>query len=118
MKTQIMKAEEAKEAGWLKYNDGPHLCVDVPDGRSTIVAKLSNGRQILFSFLPYEKNGIPRCIDIEDHGGEEFPNFPNEGVTCYRQHLIAFSGAGPDAFRSDETDRPVTKVALLLKEAE
>ena len=117
MKTQLLPHNQVEAAGFAKFNDGQHLCVEVPDGRSTISVKLSDGRQITFAFCPYEKDGRPQCIDIHDNGGKPLPNFVNKGQTLYQQQFIAFSGAGPDAFRTKADDaRPTTLIALLLHE--
>ena len=119
MKTQLLPADQVESAGFARFNGGNHLCVDVPDGSSTISVKLSDGRQITFAFCPYRKDGVPKCIDIHDMGGKQLPDFVNKGQTHYQQQLIAFSGAGPDAFRTKADDeRPTTLIALLLHNPE
>jgi|TARA_R110000803_G_scaffold103620_1_gene171772 hypothetical protein len=94
------------------WNDCDHLCVDVPDGISTISCKLSDGRQITFGFTPYELNGIPKCIDIRDTGN---PLEESLGTNSkqYRQVCNGFSGGGT-AFRSSKIEKPITLLSLII----
>lgn len=61
---------ESVPAGFSRYNRGPHLCVEVPNGQSTITVRTSNGRQVTFAFCPYDENGPPMCIDIHHATGD------------------------------------------------
>lgn len=112
--------DQVEDAGFAKFNGGDHLCVDIPDGHYTITVKNSEGRKVTFAFCPYEEGGVPRCIDIQDHGGKEigddqaFLSPTQKGVA---QSLICFSGGGT-AFRvDDKAEKAVTLTTLLLKPA-
>ena len=110
---QIIPADQAEENGFAKFNGGPHLCVEVPNGHFTISAKLSDGRQITFAFSPYEENGVAKCVDVHDKGGKKIEH---QGQTREEQQVICFSGGGPDPFRTKEdSDKPVTLTTILLK---
>tara|TARA_R110002167_G_scaffold99086_1_gene260112 strand:- start:52 stop:741 length:690 start_codon:yes stop_codon:yes gene_type:complete len=94
------------------WNDCDHLCVDVPDGVSTISCKLSDGRQITFGFTPYETGGIPKCIDIRDTGNP-LGDRMGTGSKQYRQVCNGFSGSST-AFRSSKIEKPITLLSLII----
>jgi len=101
-KTEVMEAGKVEDAGFMRFNGGTHLAVDVPDGMSTISAKLSDGRKIVMSFVPYEAGGVPNCVDIADDREE--------------MKIIAFSGGGEkDPYSSARDGGEVKIVAVLLE---
>jgi hypothetical protein len=91
--------EAAAAAGYATWNPGPHLCVEVPDGCSTITCRTSQGRKVTFSFLPYEQGGPPQCVDIHEATA---PAIHFDDKPSHIQRLIAF-GKGPTIFRSKPT---------------
>ena len=115
IRTQVVKPGTAREIGFGSFNFGDHLCVDVPDGHSTISVKLSDGRQITFAFVPYQEGGVPKCVDIRDLGDPIGTALT--GTEHYRQNVIGFSGAR-NAFVSVDEKRPCTLLSLLFKEGE
>ena len=116
IRSQVFSPAGTESGGYALWNDCDHLCVDVPDGVSTISCKLSDGRQITFGFTPYELNGIPKCVDIRDLG-DPLNDKMKTGSDQYRQNLIGFSGGGT-AFRTSKLEKLTTLVTLLFKTGE
>ena len=116
IRSQTLSPKNAESGNYALWNDCDHLCVDVPDGVSTISCKLSDGRQITFGFTPYELNGIPKCVDIRDLG-DPLNDKMKTGSDQYRQNLIGFSGGGT-AFRTSKLEKLTTLVTLLFKTGE
>lgn len=100
--------EYAEKKGFAVFNRGTHLCVDVPNGHYTVSCRLSNGKRVTFSFVPYEDGAPAACVDIHHRSGDVW------GQDWERQNVICFSG-GRDAFRADSKDaNPVSLTTLLL----
>lgn len=97
----IIPSNEAVNNNFAKFNGGPHLCVDVPNGHFTISARTKEGKQITFAFCPYEDNGPPQCVDIKHHTAAE--SVLNGTTECQIQRVICHS-MGTNAFRSTTTD--------------
>lgn len=107
-------AANAAKRGYGKFNNCPHLCIDVPDGMHTITCRTSDGEQVTFCFIPYRTGGVPDCIDIYQHTSKVpaiAPNI-NEGATA--MNVRVFSGGGTP-FASGEDKPPVTLMCLILK---
>jgi hypothetical protein len=107
---KVLPVKKVEEAGFAKFNGGPHLCVDVPDGHYTISVKTSEGRKITFAFCPYKKDGPAQCVDIQQHDtGKAAENgSPVQKVICFTP--------GNNTFRSGWADeKPTTLVTVLLK---
>ncbi len=116
IRSQRLSSANAESGGYALWNDCDHLCVDVPDGVSTISCRLSNGRTMTFGFVPYELNGVPQCVDIRDLG-DPLNDKMRTGSDQYRQNLIGFSGGGT-AFRTSKLEKLTTLVTLLFKTGE
>lgn len=106
-----LTAQEAKEKGYAKFNGGPHLCVDIPDGHYTITTRLSNGKRVTFAFCPYEENKPARCVDIQMHDTEEY--IKNGDAKCPVQEVIVFT-VGTDCYRSKGQEKKPTLTTLIL----
>jgi hypothetical protein len=65
MHPELLSVNDAKKKGFATYNGCQHLCLEIPDGMTTISARTSEGKKITFSFLPYKTDGPPQCVDIE-----------------------------------------------------
>jgi len=121
--------EVAEDAGYAVFNRGPHICVDIPDGNSTVTCRTSTGELLTFAFVPYEDGGPPKCVYVHHrtakrvfcerpfgepgaHTQELRPASPGERPAM---NVICFSG-GRDAYRSvDGADAaPTTLVGILL----
>ena len=88
IQTHLLKADEAKNAGYAKFNSRDHLAVDIPNNGCTITCRTSDGKKITFAFCPYEENGVPQCVDIQYHdSGTTVPNgdsqVPAQEVTVW-----------------------------------
>jgi hypothetical protein len=87
----VHEADEIPE-GYARFNDGYHLCVDVPDGSSTISVRTSEGKQITFAFMPYSKDGAPQCVDIQHH--HDGDHTMNGDTRCSHQDVRVFTPGG------------------------
>lgn len=99
--------QQAQADGFATYNNCPHLCLDIPDGMTTITCKLSNGQQVTLSFLPYAEEPQPKCMDVVVH---KTPTTP-DGVP--KQRVMAL-GQGPTNFVSRYDDEQPTTVTTVL----
>ena len=106
--------EQAKADGYPVFNNGPHLTLDIPDGPSTLSCVLSNGVKVTFAFCPYEENGVPRCVDIQNQNTGHV--IMNGDFPCHIQKVICFT-TGNHTFASKYgDDKPTTLVTLILDE--
>ena len=105
-------AAGAAKRGYGKFNNCPHLCIDVPDGMQTITCRTSDGEQVTFCFIPYRKGGPADCIDIYQHTSKvpAVGTHINDGATA--MNLRVFSGGST---LLADNDRPVTLLCLVLK---
>lgn len=105
----IIPADQAINNDFAKFNGGPHLCVDVPDGLFTITAKTTQGKKITFAFCPYEKGGPPQTVDVQHHTSLKSAEngSPIQRVICFTP--------GNHTFKSDFNDTvPTTLLTVLL----
>lgn len=105
-------AAVAAKRGYGRFNNCPHMCIDVPDGMRTLTCRTSDGEQVTFAFVPYREGGVADCIDIYQHTSKvpAIGRNINEGATA--MNVRVFSG-GSTLLRDDE--RPVTLMCLILK---
>jgi len=103
---------DARGADFAEFNeDVPHVCVEIPNGWSTISARLPSGQCVTFAFVPYEENGEPQCVDVKYHGGEQFePSRPD----WHRQSVIVFAGGGTD-YHTDTSNQIATFTTVMFK---
>ena len=97
---------QAKADGFAAFNNGPHLCIDVPDRHFTITARTSSGKKITFAFVPYGDGDHceASCIDIKQHDIDK------------QQPILFGNGAERDPYhynRDNATD--VGIIAVVLK---
>lgn len=108
----VVSCDYAEITGFAKFNGGPHLCVDVPDGHFTITCRTSEGRQVTFAFCPYKANGPAQCIDIQNHNTNAVR--VNGDTNCPIQKVIMF-GVGNRRVDFSYTDNPpITLTTLIL----
>ena len=91
-KRGFVPRNEAERLGFSTYNSGPHLCVDVPDGFSTITCRMSNGEKVVFAFIPYRDGAVPNCVDIAHTTGKKVEVPENDGRDLRRTNAIVFEG--------------------------
>lgn len=119
MQAQIKNTVPSKEAeanGFAQFNNGPHLCVEVPDGPFTISAKTSEGKKITFAFCPYEEGGPAQCVDVQHHTSEKV--VMNGQHPCPVQQVICFT-IGRDTFRAKVSDeKPTTLMTVILHDSD
>lgn len=109
----VLPAEVAESKGFKKFNPGNHLCVDLPQGHSTISVKLPNGRRISMAFVPYSDENLG-CMDIEYESPDKLPEeFGNKGQDYFAQRIIGFSH-GRNSFRTSVDDEKPTHLFTLL----
>lgn len=97
----IITRDAAEAAGFAPFNNGPHMCVEVPDGVFTITARTSSGKKVTIAFMPYRDGGDAGCIDIYQHDVE-------------RQRPILFT-KGSDVFHWKRSDAVVATTTLALE---
>ena len=103
MITQQISRADAEKKGYLGYNNGIHLCVDLQnESCETITVKLPNGRRVAFAFVQGE-NGYA-CCDISDD---------TLGDTDKQQ--VCVMGRGPTFYGSGKDAVTVTSVSLRAK---
>lgn len=104
----------AEKLGFATWNPGPHLCVEIPDGCSTITCRTSQGRKVTFSFVHYKEGGPPQCVDLHEATG---PAIRFDDKDSHIQRIVAF-GKGPTIFRSNpaatERKDAVTLTTLII----
>lgn len=125
--------EQAEGAGYAVFNRGQHVCIDVPNGHSTITCRTSTGELLTFAFIPYAENGAPACVDVHHKTAKrtfesrdfDDPASINSAVErnpaadeVPAMNVICFSG-GNDAYRSvgfpgHRAALPTTLVGILL----
>ena len=96
---------------YATFNNGPHLCVNVPDGSFTITAKTSEGKRITFAFAPYKKDGPAGCVDVVFHDAGRTVNNYEKDIPVFGS--INF-GMGKTLNREDNN----TIVSIILDEGE
>ncbi len=82
---------DATAQGFATFNEVPTLCVEIPDGNSTVSFKLSDGRRLTVAFLPYADGGVPQCADICYHDNGTTGLTPNK-TRVPTFDVIAFGG--------------------------
>ena len=107
-------AANAAKRGYGKFNNGPHLCIDVPDGMMTITCRTSAGEKVTFAFIPYQEGGPADCIDIYHHTSKVPAIAPNINNGATAMNVRVFSGGG-NAFTSGPDKPPATLMCLILK---
>ena len=108
---QFASGSAAEAASFKQFNAGETLGVEIPNGHSTISARLPSGECVTFSFVPYEEGEAPQCVDIKYHGGEQFSKLRSN---WHKQNVIIFAGGGTD-HRTEDAKHPATLTTLLLK---
>lgn len=113
---QLMNASEVEKAGYAKFNDGDHLCVDVPDRRFTISCR-ADSQRITFSFASIME-GKPGCVDIHNHdscvlgdGGR-----PLQTILALTEGNTAFAQRADGSQLHNEKAGDVSLVTLLLNQ--
>lgn len=111
--------KDARESGFATFNEVPHVCIDLPDGITTISVRTSDGRRATFCFLPYKDGGAPECCDIAYHDNGT-TRVTSSGVTVPTFDFVAFGPAnqGKDidtrSLRKEPGDKPGI-VCLLME---
>jgi hypothetical protein len=110
-----VSAAEAHAGPYARFNDNPHLLVDVPDGGYTISARTRENELITFAFQPYMTGGPPRCVDVQHQSAQLRTTNgmdENHGEDLPLQSVIVM-GPGTTWMRSKPEDR-VTLVTVLM----
>jgi hypothetical protein len=110
MTTKTLTPEQAAQAGFARFNNGNHLCVDLPPGPATISVRTADGKRVTFAFCPYSEDGIQKCVDIQQHDTEE--TVINGSLAVPIQNPVIFT-CGSTLYRRTEDQKP-TLVTLLL----
>ena len=119
---QVIPASEVEKSGYAKFNMGPHLCVDVPDGWYTISCKTPDGKMITFAFIPdSESDAGHSCVDVHHAtAAKKKIEFNEQSYECACQEVIVFGqGFYTNPFHSHDyyaknSDKPMTLTTILL----
>ncbi len=65
-----MNHNDATAKGYAAFNQGNHVCIDVPDGQTTYSFRTSDGRRLTVCFLLARDGNPPEICDIAYHGKE------------------------------------------------
>jgi len=92
-KAQVLPFELVEQAGYARFNQCDHLCVDLPDGNQTITVRTSEGKKVTMAFLPYKTGGPAQCVDVAyaskgtsiNNGGREVETFDTVVFTVGNQ---------------------------------
>lgn len=111
MKTTLVPDDAGAVAlGFEPFNRNPHLCVDLPDGSSTITVRTADGRRVTFAFLAYGAGAPPKALDVVYHDGgrgrRDLPAF---------DALVMAGGLTPYTSRKARADLRPTCVCVLLE---
>jgi hypothetical protein len=112
-KTKTLSMEEAKAEGFADFNDNPHLCVELPDGQTTISVRTSEGKRLTIAFLPYIHGKAAQCADVCYHDSGMTTPFNGKDNTV--QDMVLF-GRGKEVFRTTglpEEDKPLFATVLM-----
>ena len=105
---------EAEAEGFATFNEGPHLCVDVPDGMFTISARTSDGKMVTMCFVCYKDGGTAQCVDIKRHDG---PTTPFNGEDARVFDMLLFKGGGHLFDTRDvETEKKPMIATILMQD--
>lgn len=114
---KMLSAADAELKGFASFNNGDHLCFEIPDGHTTISVRTSEGKLVTFAFVPYKADGPPQCVDVHHKTGGpcEVNKFGGRaGDVVEHQRVIAFSGGGT-AYRSSTSDKlPCSLITVVL----
>jgi len=95
-KTQELPHDEAE--GFARFNQGPHLTVDLPKGGSTITVRTPAGERVTFGFVSYGPDGSPQLVDIQHHG----PKRKYGSSSLLPVQNVRVFGLGDTKYASDE----------------
>jgi hypothetical protein len=112
-KTKTLSMEEAKAEGFADFNDNPHLCVELPDGQTTISVRTSEGKRLTIAFLPYIHGKAAQCADVCFHDSGMTAH--HNGTDMPVQDMVLF-GRGKEVFRTtrlDAQDKPLFATVLM-----
>jgi hypothetical protein len=101
------KISSMENKGFAKFNNGYHLCVDVPDGNFTISAKTSSGKRVTFAFAPYTKDGEAGCVDVVYHDSGGTVNNGEKDIPTFKS-----IGFGMGKWNSEDKDNTIVSVVL------
>jgi len=116
----VRQADQVEAAGFAKFNNGPHLCVEVPDDNFTITCVNSEGKKVTFAFMPNanQYSHVPghQCVDIcHVHDGDKNEgDLPIQNVLVFGQGGTAFTTKRHMEGKPHDMDIP-TLVSLSLK---
>ena len=106
---ETVTPDEAIAEGFARFNGGPHLTLDIPDGHFTISCKQSNGKRVTLSFVSYQNaEGIKEdpqpagCLDVQASDEED------------QQWIIFEGGFTGYHFEDEENKRKATLATLVL----
>ena len=99
-KITIQSPLEATREGFGSFNTGQHICIDLPEGETTISVRTSFGKKITFAFVQYGESA--GCVDIKQSDVEG-------------QRAVLYTKGG-DLFHHARSEELPTVVAVVLQD--
>ena len=111
----VMTAADAEAIGFARFNECPHLVVDVPDGGFTVTTRTTEGNRTTLYFGPSRQGGPATFIDIQYHdAGATIPDGRGEPSPVF--DMLTIGRGGYNAYDSRDAvtgDKPSIAVILL-----
>lgn len=112
--------KDAEDAGYLKYNNGPHLAIDLLPAKlndlgdsPTITVRTPTGKRITFAFLKEVGGEDYQCVDVVV---ERLDHQTPHGSSIQQ---AAFLAEGPtNAVCKVSDDSPTTVISVSLLECD
>lgn len=112
MNTELYQSkQEAEEAGYAGFNQGPHLAVDLEAGKWQTISVRNGEQMVTFSFIPRHDNPEKMgCCDVCVHREKK-----TEAGNSIQQG--AFLGEGPtNACCSLKDESPTTLITISMQD--
>ena len=110
-----MTAADAEGIGFKRFNDCPHLTIDIPDGGFTRTTRSTDGKRTTFYFGVSHTGGPATFVDIQYHdAGATIPNANGGQSPVFDMLTIGRGGAQDyDSRKSAPEAKPSIAVILL-----
>lgn len=109
---EFIDPDDARAGGFETFNSGPHLCVDVPDGRCTVTCRTPSGQRVTFAFVPGTSASTHECVDVRYANAPMSP-IDNGGTALHPFHMVGFT-VGRTTFDTRDNAQPTTLATILL----
>lgn len=111
----VMTATDAQSIGFARFNECPHLTIDIPDGGFTVTTRTTDGKRTTLYFGVSRDGGPATFIDIQFHDAGATIANANGGASPVFDMLTIGKGGrhAYDSRKSATDDKPSIAVILL-----